>query len=120
VSGASVRRERPSKAKLGVPTPKPSRRKKVPVEAQPQYVGVDLHRRRSVIVRKNAAGEPIETVQIDNDPLALAEVVARPGECPEVVLEATYGWYWAADVLAELGARCTWPTRWGIIGATGG
>jgi hypothetical protein len=75
------------------------------VEAQPQYVGVDLHRRRSVIVRKNAAGESIETVQIDNDPLALAEVVARSGECPEVVLEATYGWYWAADVLAELGAN---------------
>ena len=23
---------------------------------------------------------------------------------PEVVLEATYGWYWAADVLAEAGA----------------
>jgi transposase len=70
-----------------------------------EYVGVDLHRRRSVIVRKSAAGEPIETVQIDNDPLALAEVVARAGECPEVVLEATYGWYWAADVLAELGAN---------------
>jgi transposase len=75
------------------------------VEAQPQYVGVDLHRRRSVIVRKDAAGKPIETVHIDNDPLALAEVVARAGEAPEVVLEATYGWYWAADVLAECGAN---------------
>ena len=30
--------------------------------------------------------------------------MARAGECPEVVLEATYGWYWAADTLAELGA----------------
>jgi hypothetical protein len=58
----------------------------------PQYVGVDLHRRRSVIVRKDSAGELIETVQIDNDPLTLAEVVARAGEAPEVVLEATYGW----------------------------
>jgi transposase len=29
----------------------------------------------------------------------------RPwGESPEVVLEVTYGWYWAADVLAEAGA----------------
>ena len=28
----------------------------------------------------------------------------RAGEAPEVVLEATYGWYWAADTLAELGA----------------
>lgn len=71
---------------------------------QPEYVGVDLHRRRSVIVRKDPAGEPIETVQIDNDPLTLGEVISRAGESPEVVLEATYGWYWAADVLVEAGA----------------
>lgn len=69
-----------------------------------EYVGIDLHRRRSVIVRKDAVGQVLETVQIDNDPLALAEVASRAGEAPEVVLEATYGWYWAADVLAELGA----------------
>jgi transposase len=30
--------------------------------------------------------------------------MARAGEAPEVVLEATYGWYWAADTLAGLGA----------------
>ncbi len=104
MSGASVRREGPSKTKLGVSTPT-SRRKKVPVEAQPQYVGIDLHRRRSVIVRKDNAGKTLETVQIDNDPLTLAEVVARAGDAPEVVLEATYGWYWAADVAAETGAK---------------
>src|SRR6266542_2636846 len=40
----------------------------------------------------------------DNDPFTLAEQVASWGENPEVVLEATYGWYWAADVLAEAGA----------------
>ena len=73
------------------------------MEARPQYVGVDLHRRRSVIVRKNHAGELLETVQIDNDPLSLAGVLAAAGEHPEVVLEATYGWYWAADVLAGAG-----------------
>jgi transposase len=27
-----------------------------------------------------------------------------PGNHPEVVLVTTYGWYWAPDVLAELGA----------------
>ena len=75
------------------------------MQAQREYVGVDLHRRRSVIVRKDAAGETLESVQIVNDPLALAEVVGRAGEAPEVVLEACYGWYWAADVLAECGAR---------------
>ncbi|MGH3609961.1 MAG: IS110 family transposase [Pseudonocardiaceae bacterium] len=70
-----------------------------------QYVGFDLHRRRSVLVRKDTAGEVLETTQIDNDALALGEVIARAGEAPEVVLEACYGWYWAADVLDELGAK---------------
>jgi len=70
-----------------------------------QIVGIDLHRRRSVIVRMTEAGEHLETVRILNDPERLAAVMARAGETPEVVLEATYGWYWAADTLAELGAN---------------
>ena len=74
------------------------------MEQQPQYVGIDLHRRRSVIVRRTPGGETLETVRIDNDALALAAELAKAGEHPEVVLEATYGWYWAADVLAECGA----------------
>ena len=71
-----------------------------------QYVGIDLHRRRSVIVRMTPAGEHLGgAVRIDNDPFTLAGEVAKWGEAPEVVLEATYGWYWAADVLADAGAR---------------
>jgi transposase len=70
-----------------------------------QYVGIDLHRRRSVIVRMSAEGERIgHVVRIDNDPFELAQQVGSWGESPEVVLEATYGWYWAADVLADAGA----------------
>jgi len=69
-----------------------------------QLVGMDLHRRRSVIVRMTDAGAPLETVRINNDVDSLTKVLARAGERPEVVLEATYGWYWAADVLQELGA----------------
>ncbi len=70
-----------------------------------EYVGIDLHRRRSVVVRKNADGELLSKVHIDNTPMALAQAVAAAGPEPEVVLEATFGWYWAADVLEELGAR---------------
>src|SRR4051812_49555923 len=51
------------------------------------------------------SGQPLETVRIVNDRDRLAAVMARAGERPEVVLEATYGWYWAADTLAELGAQ---------------
>jgi transposase len=75
------------------------------VEQRTQYVGIDLHRRRSVIVRRNQAGQTLETVRIDNDPVALAAELAKAGEHPEVILEATYGWYWAADVLEECGAK---------------
>lgn len=70
-----------------------------------QYVGIDLHRRRSVIVRMNEAGEMLGTVSIDNDPIALALEVAKAGPDPEVAIEATYGWYWAVDVLQEAGAQ---------------
>ena len=74
--------------------------------AGPQYVGMDLHRRRSVIVRMTPEGERLgEATRIVNDPWELAAQVASWGESPQVVLEATYGWYWAADVLAEAGAN---------------
>lgn len=70
-----------------------------------QYVGIDLHRQRSVIVRMTPTGERIGSMlRVDNDPFTLTQQVAAWGEAPEVVLEATYGWYWAADVLAEAGA----------------
>jgi transposase len=75
------------------------------VEQETQYVGIDLHRRRSVIVRRNQAGETLDTVRIDNDPVVLAAELAKAGEHPEVILEATYGWYWAADVIQECGGN---------------
>jgi len=75
------------------------------VEQQTQYVGIDLHRRRSAIVGRNDAGQTLETVRIDNHPVALAAELAKAGEHPDVILEATYGWYWAADVLEESGAK---------------
>src|SRR3989440_6629311 len=70
-----------------------------------QVVGMDLHRRRSVLVRMTADGRKLETVRIGNSPVALRAVLARCGSRPLVVLEATYGWYWAADVLEGAGAE---------------
>jgi transposase len=69
-----------------------------------QFVGIDLHRRRSVIVRTTAGGQVLESVRISNDVERLASVMTRAGEKPEVVLEATYGWYWAVDALQANGA----------------
>jgi transposase len=70
-----------------------------------QVVGMDLHRRRSVLVRMTEDGRKLETARITNTAAALRAVIARAGQRPRVVVEATYGWYWAADVLAAAGAE---------------
>jgi transposase len=70
-----------------------------------QFVGIDLHRRRSVLVRTTESGEVLEATQILNDVDRLNAVIERAGESPEVVLEATYGWYWAVEALQAVGAR---------------
>ena len=74
------------------------------MEQQREYVGIDLHRRRSVIVRITESGEVLETVRVDNDPLSFVRAVMHEDPNPEVALEATYGWYWAADLLEAEGA----------------
>jgi hypothetical protein len=70
-----------------------------------QVVGIDLHRRRSVLVRMAKDGRRLGTVRITNSPEELHRVIARAGKSPKVVLEATYGRYWAADTLAAAGAE---------------
>jgi transposase len=66
---------------------------------------VDLHRRRSLIVCQNDAGEEVSVVRIDNDPIALSMAIAEAGPNPDVAIEATYGWYWAVDTLQATGAN---------------
>src|SRR6266436_3879052 len=70
-----------------------------------QIVGMDLHRQRSVLVRMTEDGRRLGTARIANSPQELRAQIARAGKCPRVVLEATYGWYWAADALAAAGAE---------------
>jgi hypothetical protein len=50
-----------------------------------------------VVVRKNALGKTLSSVRVANDPLAIAAVVAEAGPRPEVVIGATYRWYWIVD-----------------------
>ncbi len=70
-----------------------------------QYVGIDLHRRRSVVVRMDGRGRVLSSVRIENDPLTVARTVAEAGPGAEVTFEATYGWYWLADLLEADGYR---------------
>jgi hypothetical protein len=57
----------------------------------PEYVGIDLHRRRSVIVRRSPEGETLETVHIDNDPVALSLEIAKVEPCRHEEVEDTVG-----------------------------
>ena len=70
-----------------------------------QVVGMDLHRRRSVLVRMTEDGKRLGTARITNSARELRREIARAEKSPRVVLEATYGWYWAADTLAAAGAE---------------
>jgi hypothetical protein len=98
--------------------------KETPVEAGydgRQIVGIDLHRRRSVVVRMAAdTGQRLGTVRIDNDPLALAAEIAKAGEHPEVVLEATYGCSGRSTCCTRPALSCIWRIRESRVLATGG
>ena len=70
-----------------------------------EYVGIDLHRRRSLIYRMDQAGDKIDSVRVDNEPSHFAKAVSTAPVGSDVIVEATYGWYWAADLLRR------WATR---------
>jgi transposase len=70
-----------------------------------QYVGIDLHRRSTTLYRMAEDGEVLGTEPIVSQPFELVQAMAAAGPEPEVVLESTYGWYGAADVLQDLGAH---------------
>jgi hypothetical protein len=89
-----------------------------------QFVGIDLHRRRSVIVRMDDTGKVLGTKRVLNDPVEFALAMAEAGEGPEVALEATYGYYSLTTGLRTCSKRtgrpCTWCTPSGCTGTTGG
>ena len=84
-----------------------------------QYVGIDLHRRRSVIVRLDEAGKVLGKAQVLNDPVEFALAMAEAGEGPEVALEATYGYVTGPLTCSRrTGRTSTWCTLWGSTGTT--
>src|SRR5213082_1175490 len=88
--------------------PSPPGNREAPMETAydgRQVVGMDPHRRRSVLVRMTEDGRWLGTARITNSPQELRREIARAGKSPRVVLEATFGWYWAADTLTAAGAE---------------
>ena len=69
-----------------------------------QVVGMDLRRHRSVLVRMTEDDRRLGTARITSSAAELRREIARAGKRPRVAVEATSGWYWAADVLGQAGA----------------
>ena len=68
------------------------------------YLGVDLHRKVSHVVALDNAGEVVLSRRFGNERAAFQRVFGELEPEPiEVVFEATYGWSWFADLLADAG-----------------
>ncbi|MGW9030374.1 hypothetical protein ACWGQ5_41095 [Streptomyces sp. NPDC055722] len=87
-----------------------------------QYVGIDLHRRRSVVVRQTADGMQLSAVRILNDPVALGLQIEKAGIRPfrndncspassKLVLGLTRGV--ASNGCDEYGS---WPVSCSVVG----
>jgi transposase len=67
-----------------------------------RWVGIDLHRRRSQIAVIDEHGELAFSRRIVNDRDTFLELLGDPTDA-HVVVEATYGWEWLAELLEEAG-----------------
>ena len=68
------------------------------------YIGIDLHRKRSQVAALDEKGQLLFNRRVPTRPDELLEVLAEAGDAPvEVAFEATFGWGWLADLLAEVG-----------------
>jgi transposase len=65
---------------------------------------VDLHRKRSHVVAMDPTGEVMLSRRIGNAPLEFLRIFGELKPAPiKVAFEATYGWSWFADLLADAG-----------------
>ncbi|MFA5089379.1 MAG: IS110 family transposase [Candidatus Omnitrophota bacterium] len=70
---------------------------------QGYHIGIDLHKKFSQVAVLNEKGVVLDNRRVDNDPPLLTEHLSSfPKETP-VTLEATIGYEWMSDLLAENG-----------------
>jgi hypothetical protein len=70
------------------------------------YIGVDLHRKRSQLAALDEAGELLFNRSIASQSDAFLRVFGELAPEPiEVAFEATIGWGWFADLLADAGVE---------------
>jgi len=69
------------------------------------HIGIDLHKKFSVIVFVDAAGKVIDRKRVINDKGFIAESLSGVSRDSCITYEATYNWYWLYDFLIELGFK---------------
>src|SRR5438445_10453588 len=67
------------------------------------YVGIDLHRKFSHLAVLGEDGGQLLSRRVANEPEALKAILAEFGGELKVVLEATFGWEWLAELLEAEG-----------------
>ena len=76
----------------------------------PQIVGMDLHRRRSVLVRMTEDGRKLATVRITNNPVRLAAVGAEVHLAHPPGVKAFSHRRVKNDLLTELARQFPWSS----------
>jgi transposase len=68
-----------------------------------RYVGIDYHKRYSVLCATNERGQPVREGRINaNSEAGFAQFFASLGEPSAVVMEACWNWGWLYDLLGEI------------------
>ena len=86
-----------------------------------QFVGIDLHRQRSVIVRQSESGEQLSAVRIVNDPVALGLQLEQAGPTPRWCSKPRTAGTGRSTCCRRAERGCIWRIRWvSRDSATGG
>jgi hypothetical protein len=78
-----------------------------------QIVGMDLHRRRSVLVRMTEDGRRLGMARITNSPQELQAQIARAGRRRGWCSRPRSAGTGRRTPSRRQEPRCTWRTRWG-------
>ena len=78
-----------------------------------QFVGIDLHRQRSVIVRQSESGEQLSAVRIVNDPVALQLQPRTPAPTPRWCSKQRTDGIGRSMCCKPTERGCIWHILWG-------
>ena len=68
------------------------------------YLGVDLHRKKRQVAAIDQEGKLVLNLNVRSGPAEMQQLIDELRPQPiQVAFEATFGWAWFADLLAELG-----------------